>query len=247
MTDCRRPRAGHPRPAGRARGAPRPRDPPGDRPHDPQGRDPRDHGPQRLRQDDPRLRADGPPGVRGQGRRGPLEGLRPAQAVAPTSAPRLGLFLAFQYPTAIPGLSVASFVRSALNAKLQGIDKNPDVDPTDTTRGGVSMLDFRRRMREKMAPPQDGGQLRGAVRQRRLLGRREEAPRDAPDGDAGAGVRDPRRDRLGPRHRRAADRRRGRERAAQPEHGRAADHPLPAAAQLHRARLRARARRRAGS
>jgi Fe-S cluster assembly ATP-binding protein len=63
---------------------------------------------------------------------------------------RLGLFLAFQYPTAIPGLSVASFVRSALNAKLQGIDKNPDIDPTDTTRGGVSMLDFRRRMREKM-------------------------------------------------------------------------------------------------
>jgi Fe-S cluster assembly ATP-binding protein len=64
---------------------------------------------------------------------------------------RLGLFLAFQYPTAIPGLSVASFVRSALNAKLQGIDKNPDVDPTDSTRGGVTMLDFRRRMREKMA------------------------------------------------------------------------------------------------
>jgi Fe-S cluster assembly ATP-binding protein len=64
---------------------------------------------------------------------------------------RLGLFLAFQYPTAIPGLSVASFIRSALNAKLQGIDKDPDVDPTDTTRGGVSMLDFRRRMREKMA------------------------------------------------------------------------------------------------
>jgi Fe-S cluster assembly ATP-binding protein len=64
---------------------------------------------------------------------------------------RLGLFLAFQYPTAIPGLSVASFVRSALNAKLQGIDKNPDIDPTDAIRGGVSMLDFRKRMRAKMA------------------------------------------------------------------------------------------------
>ena len=64
---------------------------------------------------------------------------------------RLGLFLAFQYPTAIPGLSVASFVRSALNAKLQGIDKNPDVDPTDSVRGGVSMRDFRTKMREKMA------------------------------------------------------------------------------------------------
>ncbi|MBI2762457.1 MAG: Fe-S cluster assembly ATPase SufC [Chloroflexi bacterium] len=64
---------------------------------------------------------------------------------------RLGMFLAFQYPTAVPGLSVASFIRSALNAKLQGIDKNPDIDPTDAIKGGVSMLDFRRRMREKLA------------------------------------------------------------------------------------------------
>ena len=64
---------------------------------------------------------------------------------------RLGLFLAFQYPTAIPGLSVASFIRSALNAKLQGIDKNPDVDPTDAMKGGISMRDFRNRMREKFA------------------------------------------------------------------------------------------------
>ena len=64
---------------------------------------------------------------------------------------RLGLFLAFQYPTAIPVLSVASFIRSALNAKLQGLEKNPDIDPTDAIRGGVSMLEFRRKMREKMA------------------------------------------------------------------------------------------------
>jgi len=64
---------------------------------------------------------------------------------------RLGLFLAFQYPTAIPGLSVASFIRSALNAKLQGIDKDPDIDPTDAVKGGISMRDFRNKMREKMA------------------------------------------------------------------------------------------------
>ncbi len=64
---------------------------------------------------------------------------------------RLGLFLAFQYPTAIPGLSVASFIRSALNARLQGIDKDPAIDPTDAIRGGVSMRDFRNKMREKMA------------------------------------------------------------------------------------------------
>jgi Fe-S cluster assembly ATP-binding protein len=72
-------------------------------------------------------------------------------SLSPDKRSRLGLFLAFQYPTAIPGLSVASFVRSALNARLQGIDKNPDIDPTDATRGGVTMLEFRRKMREKMA------------------------------------------------------------------------------------------------
>ncbi len=71
--------------------------------------------------------------------------------LSPDKRARLGLFLAFQYPTAIPGLSVASFIRSALNAKLQGIDKNPDIDPTDSIKGGVSMRDFRNKMREKMA------------------------------------------------------------------------------------------------
>jgi len=72
-------------------------------------------------------------------------------ALSPDKRSRLGLFLAFQYPTAIPGLSVASFIRSALNAKLQGIDKDPDIDPTDAVKGGVSMRDFRNKMREKMA------------------------------------------------------------------------------------------------
>ena len=71
--------------------------------------------------------------------------------LSPDKRARLGMFLAFQYPTAIPGLSVASFIRSALNAKLQGIDKNGDVDPTDPMKGGVSMRDFRTKMREKMA------------------------------------------------------------------------------------------------
>jgi Fe-S cluster assembly ATP-binding protein len=71
--------------------------------------------------------------------------------LSPDKRSRLGMFLAFQYPTAIPGLSVASFIRSALNAKLQGVDKTSDVDPTDSMRGGVSMVDFRKRMREKLA------------------------------------------------------------------------------------------------
>ena len=71
--------------------------------------------------------------------------------LSPDKRARLGMFLAFQYPTAIPGLSVASFIRSALNAKLQGIDKTGDVDPTDPMKGGINMRDFRTKMREKMA------------------------------------------------------------------------------------------------
>ena len=71
--------------------------------------------------------------------------------LSPDKRSRLGMFLAFQYPTAIPGLSVASFIRSALNARLQGIDKDPAIDPTDAVKGGVSMRDFRNKMREKMA------------------------------------------------------------------------------------------------
>jgi Fe-S cluster assembly ATP-binding protein len=76
---------------------------------------------------------------------------RDVLALSADKRARLGMFLAFQYPTAIPGLSVASFIRSALNAKLQGIDKNPEIDPTDAMRGGISMMDFRKRMREKLA------------------------------------------------------------------------------------------------
>jgi Fe-S cluster assembly ATP-binding protein len=71
--------------------------------------------------------------------------------LAPDKRSRLGMFLAFQYPTAIPGLSVASFIRSAVNARLQGVDKDPNVDPTDAVRGGISMRDFRAKMRQKMA------------------------------------------------------------------------------------------------
>jgi Fe-S cluster assembly ATP-binding protein len=71
-------------------------------------------------------------------------------ALSPDKRARMGIFLAFQYPTAIPGLSVASFLRTALNARRQGVDKNPDIDPTDPIRGGISMGDFRRLMREKM-------------------------------------------------------------------------------------------------
>jgi len=73
-------------------------------------------------------------------------------ALSPDKRARLGLFLAFQYPTAIPGLSVASFLRTALNARRRGLTGgDSDFDPSDPTRGGISMGDFRRLLREKLA------------------------------------------------------------------------------------------------
>jgi Fe-S cluster assembly ATP-binding protein len=71
--------------------------------------------------------------------------------LSPDKRARLGLFLAFQYPTAVPGLSVASFLRTALNARNRGLDEgDSEVDPSDATKGGIKMGEFRKLMREKM-------------------------------------------------------------------------------------------------
>ncbi len=60
----------------------------------------------------------------------------------PNERAHLGLFLAFQYPVAVPGVTVANFLRAALNAKRKA--QNPD-DP------GISILEFRKLLTEKMA------------------------------------------------------------------------------------------------
>ncbi len=54
---------------------------------------------------------------------------------------RAGLFLAFQYPVAIPGVTVANFLRHALNARLKAED--PDSK-------GISVPQFVRMLRGKM-------------------------------------------------------------------------------------------------
>jgi Fe-S cluster assembly ATP-binding protein len=71
-------------------------------------------------------------------------------ALSPDKRARLGIFLAFQYPTAISGLSVASFLRTARNARMRGLDGSADFDPSDPARGGITMGAFRKLMREKM-------------------------------------------------------------------------------------------------
>jgi Fe-S cluster assembly ATP-binding protein len=53
-----------------------------------------------------------------------------------------GLFLAFQYPVAVPGVSVANFLRTAINAHRRA------VDPEDK---GISIPDFRKKLKEKLA------------------------------------------------------------------------------------------------
>ncbi|MGA9533301.1 MAG: Fe-S cluster assembly ATPase SufC [Anaerolineales bacterium] len=59
----------------------------------------------------------------------------------PNERAKLGLFLAFQYPVAIPGVSVANFLRSAINARRK------DQDPEDK---GIPVVEFRQLLKAKM-------------------------------------------------------------------------------------------------
>jgi Fe-S cluster assembly ATP-binding protein len=59
----------------------------------------------------------------------------------PDERSRAGLFLAFQYPVAIPGVTLANFLRQAINARLKA--KDPDSK-------GISIPDFRRLLKAKM-------------------------------------------------------------------------------------------------
>jgi Fe-S cluster assembly ATP-binding protein len=59
----------------------------------------------------------------------------------PDERSRAGLFLAFQYPVAIPGVTVANFLRTAINARRK------DVNPEDK---GISIPDFRKLLTNKM-------------------------------------------------------------------------------------------------
>ena len=59
----------------------------------------------------------------------------------PDERSRLGIFLAFQYPVAIPGVTVANFLRTAINAGRRAIN------PEDK---GMPIPEFRKLLKEKM-------------------------------------------------------------------------------------------------
>ncbi len=62
----------------------------------------------------------------------------------PNERARLGLFLAFQYPTAIPGVSMANFLRMAVSAV-----RSESSNGSETTEL-IPMREFRRELRAKM-------------------------------------------------------------------------------------------------
>ncbi|MGQ9887411.1 MAG: Fe-S cluster assembly ATPase SufC [Aggregatilineales bacterium] len=59
----------------------------------------------------------------------------------PDERSRAGLFLAFQYPVSIPGVTLANFLRLAINARMKAED--PDSK-------GISIPQFTRLLRQKM-------------------------------------------------------------------------------------------------
>ncbi|MCC6617437.1 MAG: Fe-S cluster assembly ATPase SufC [Chloroflexi bacterium] len=70
--------------------------------------------------------------------------------LSPDKRARLGLFLAFQYPSAIPGVTVASFLRNIYNAVHH--PKPADETGEQNIRyTGIPLAKFRRLMEEKMA------------------------------------------------------------------------------------------------
>jgi len=61
---------------------------------------------------------------------------------------RKGLFMAFQYPVAIPGVSVANFLRTALNARLA--PDNANGNGSMPRNRGISPKEFRALLKDKM-------------------------------------------------------------------------------------------------
>ena len=72
---------------------------------------------------------------------------------SPDKRARMGLFLAFQYPASVPGVTVANFLRRALEARREGYD--PDAPPAPTgqvpKRRGIPPAEFRKLLNEQMA------------------------------------------------------------------------------------------------
>src|SRR5690348_226631 len=72
--------------------------------------------------------------------------------LSPDKRARLGIFLAFQYPSSVPGVSVGNFLRRALEAKREGYDPHAPEIPSGEApkRKGIPPAEFRKLLNEKM-------------------------------------------------------------------------------------------------
>ena len=87
-----------------------------------------------------------------------------------------GIFLSFQNPLEVPGITLSAFIRSALEQK---------------TGSRLRLWDFKKKLAETL-------KLRRARAERRLFRRRKEKGRDSADAHARAEARHPRRNRFRP-------------------------------------------------
>jgi Fe-S cluster assembly ATP-binding protein len=73
--------------------------------------------------------------------------------LTPDKRARLGLFLAFQYPAAVPGVTVSNFLRRAIEARREPVDVAAPASSTGQVprRRGIPPAEFRRLLNEKMA------------------------------------------------------------------------------------------------
>ncbi len=143
-------------------------------------------------------------------------------AMEPHERAAAGLFLGFQYPVEIPGVSYLQFLRESLNAQRRARG--------ETELSGGEFIKLAREQAALLG--MDAEMLKRPVNVGFSGGEKKRAEM-VQMGIIEPEVRGARRDRQRPRHRCAAERRRGH----QPDHararqGRAADHPLPAAARL---------------
>jgi Fe-S cluster assembly ATP-binding protein len=75
--------------------------------------------------------------------------------LSPDERSRAGLFLAFQYPVSIPGVTVANFLRTAINARLKAQEPDGTHGPLMATQAtgktkGISIPEFRKLLMSKM-------------------------------------------------------------------------------------------------
>ena len=84
--------------------------------------------------------------------------------MSPEERSREGVFLAFQYPLELPGVSNMYFLKAALNS-IRKHQETPELDA----------MDFLSLVAGKMEPDGNGSGAAQPSRERRLLRRREEA------------------------------------------------------------------------